>query len=245
LPPWLWEKETDLNGKCCYLTDFVQRIVERYRGIRAWQVTAASNWAGVFALADEELLWLTVRLADAVRRMDPSLEIIIGIAQPWGEYLTCQERSQSPFVFADNLMRTGLKVAALDLELIMGLAPRGSYCRDLLDVSRLLDLYALLGVPLQATLGYPSSAAADLSADPDQTAAAGYWRTGFTPEVQADWADSFARLCVCKPFVRAVHWTHFADAHAHQFPHCGLVDTGGNVKPALRKLASLRKEHLK
>jgi hypothetical protein len=246
LPHWLWEKEADLTTMCGYLSDFVERTVERYQGsIRTWQVTAASNWAGVVALADEELLWLTVRLADVIRKMNTSLEVVVGIAQPWGDYLTQQERSQSPFVFADNLMRTGLKVAALDLELKMGVAPRGSYCRDLLDVSRLLDLYALLGVPLEVTLAYPSSGAADPKADPDQKAAAGCWLSGFSPEVQAAWAAAFAKLCVCKPFVRAVHWAHWSDAQPHQLPHCGLVDSQGKLKPALNKLADLRAEHLK
>jgi hypothetical protein len=246
LPCWLWEKQTDLTSMCSYLSDFVERTVERYRGvIRTWQVTAASNWAGVMALADEELLWLTVRLAEVIRKLDPSLELVVGITQPWGDYLTQQEGSQSPFVFADNLMRTGLKLAALDLELIMGVSPRGSYCRDLLDASRLLDLYALLGVPLQVTLGYPSNTAPDAHADPDQKPAAGHWRSGFSPDVQADWAASFARLCVCKPFVRAVHWTHFADAYPHQFPHCGLLDAHNAFKPALRQLGALRAEHLK
>src|SRR5262249_38428957 len=246
LPCWLWEKQTDLSTMCSYLADFVARAVERYRSVvRSWQVTAASNWAGVIALADEELLWLTVRLADIVRKIDSSLEIIIGIAQPWGDYLTRQEGSQSPFVFADNLLRTGLKVAALDLELIMGISPRGSYCRDLLDVSRLLDLYALLGVPLEVTLGYPSSAASDPGSDADQAAVAGHWRSGFSPEIQADWVDAFGQLCVCKPFVRGVHWTHFADFQPHQFPNCGLLDACGNFKPALEKLSALRAEHLK
>lgn len=246
LPHWLWSKETDVSGMCGYLTDFVERVVLRYQGvIRTWQVTAASNWAGVIALADEELLWLTVRLAEVVRRIDPGLEIILGVAQPWGDYLTSQESSQSPFVFADNLIRTGLKLAAFDLEVIMGVTPRGSYCRDMLEVSRMLDLYALLGTPLQVTLGYPSSAAADAHADADQQVTAGYWRSGFTPEVQADWAKAFWRLCVCKPFVRAVHWTHYADAQPHFFPHCGLVDAQGKPKPALDALAALRAEHLK
>jgi hypothetical protein len=246
LPHWLWGKETDVSGMCGYLTDFVERVVLRYQSvIHAWQVTAASNWAGVIALADEELLWLTVRLAEVVRRIDAGLEIILGVAQPWGDYLANQEPSQSPFVFADNLVRTGLKLAALDIELIMGVTPRGSYCRDMLEVSRLLDLYALLGTPLQVTLGYPASAGADPHADLDQQVDAGSWRSGYSPEMQADWATAFWRLCVCKPFVRAVHWTHYTDAQPHHFPNCGLIDTLGNPKPALNALAALRAEHLK
>ncbi len=246
LPDWLWEKETDLLSICGFLTDYVAMVVERYhRQIRSWQLTAASNWAGVLASGDEELLWLTLRLAEAVRRIDPSLEIIVGLAQPWGDYLAVQERNQSPFVFADTLIRTGLKLAALDLEFIFGVSPRGSYCRDQLDVSRILDLYALLGLPLQVTLGYPSAPDKDEQAGSDQRVNAGYWRGGFSPDVQADWAEAIAGLCVCKPIVRGVQWAHFRDSEPHQFPHCGLVGAGGELKPALKRLTALRGAHLK
>src|SRR5207253_7504629 len=122
-----------------------------------------------------------------------------------------------------DLMRTGIKLAALDLELIMGISPRGSYCRDLLDESRLLDLYALLGVPIQATLGYPSSAATEMAC-PDQRVNLGNWRGAHSEITQADWASAFAAMALCKPYVRTVQWAHWSDAEPHQFPHCGLVN---------------------
>ena len=77
------------------------------------------------------------------------------MSQPWGEYMARAEHTYSPFVFADTLIRAGLKLAALDVEWVMGVTPRGSYCRDLLDASRVLDLYAMLGTPLQVSLAYP------------------------------------------------------------------------------------------
>ena len=246
LPDWLWEKETDLSALGGYLCDFVQLVVRRYQGrVRGWQVTAGSNVTGVLAVGDEELLWLTVRLVEAVRRADPQAEVVAGIAQPWGDYLAHQERSQSPFAFADNLIRTGVKLAALDLELILGVTPRGSYCRDALEASRLLDLYALLGVPLQITLGYPSAPAKETHADQDLRADAGHWRTGFSPEVQAEWAAAFTSLGLCKPYVRSMVWAHYFDGDPHQFPHCGLIDSTGKPKPALQQLTALRDLHLK
>jgi hypothetical protein len=142
-------------------------------------------------------------------------------------------------------LRTGIKLAGLDLEFIMGVSPRGNYCRDLLETSRLLDLYALLGVPIQATLGYPSSSATTELADPDQRVGLGSWRGGFSSEAQADWAASFAALALCKPHVRAVQWAHWSDAQRHAFPNCGLVDAQGREKPALQALAKLRGQHLR
>ena len=247
LPDWLWDRDTDLFSLSSMLCEFVERAdTRRYQGqIHAWQVSAGSNHAGVLATRDEELLWLTQRLADTVRKVNPQLEVIVGVAHPWGDYLAEQPRNYSPFVFADTLLRTGLKLSALELETVMGVSPRGSYCRDTLELSRLLDLYALLGVPLQLTLGYPSAVGKLAQADPDQRVGLGHWRDGYTVEAQADWAAAFTNVALCKADVRAVPWGHFAVAEPHQFPHCGLCDVAGHAKPALQQLVRLRAEHLK
>jgi hypothetical protein len=155
------------------------------------------------------------------------------------------DRTHSPFIFADTLIRSGINLAALDVEVVMGVSPRGSYCRDLLETSRLLDLYAILGVPLSVTLGYPSADQPDPVADSELSVDAGRWGDGFSNDAQARWADAFAALAVCKPFVQSVQWTHFNDAESHQFPHCGLVDAEGNSKPALDHLRLLREKHLR
>jgi hypothetical protein len=246
LPDWLWERDCDLFNLSAILCEFVERAVRRYHGqIHTWQVSAGSNLAGVLATRDDELLWLTARLADTVRKVNPQLEVIVGLAHPWGDYLAEQPRNYSPFVFADTFLRTGQKLSALELEVVMGVSPRGSYCRDTLELSRLLDLYALLGVPFQLTLGYPSDAGKLPHADPDLRVGLGHWRDGYTPDAQADWAAAFTSLGLCKPYVRAMHWAHFADAEPHQFPNCGLLDVAGRPKPALDELARLRGEHLK
>jgi hypothetical protein len=246
LPDWLWEHTTDLHTLSLRLAEFAETVVRRYQPrIRTWQVSAGSNCAGILAQRDEELIWLTLRLADAIRRVNPHLEIIVGLAHPWGDYLAEQERSKTPFIFADDLLRTGVKLAALELEFIMGVSPRGSYCRDLLDASRALDLYALLGVPIQATLAYPSSSSASDLADPDQRVNLGYWRDGYTPQAQADWAGAFAALALCKPYVRTLQWAHWSDAQPHAYPRCGLIDEQGKENPALQALVKLRASHLK
>jgi Glycosyl hydrolase family 10 len=246
LPDWLWLWERDLGSIAKFMCDYVAATVKRYRQrIRRWQLTAASNSASVLSLGEDELMWLTVRLAEVAKQIDPGLELIVGIAQPWGEYLALEDRIHSPFVFADTLVRTGLNLAALDLEFVMGVTPRGSYCRDLLEASRLFDLYGILGVPLRVTLGYPSATGVDPNADPDVRVAAGHWRDGADPEAQADWAGSFASLALCKQWVQAVHWAHVSDAEPHQFPHCGLLDADNRPKPVLHRLRELRQKHLR
>ncbi len=246
LPDWLWLWERDLPQLTGFMCRFVETAVRRYRQrIRRWQVSAASNWARCLSLSEEDLLQLTYRVGEAALAADPGIELIAGIAQPWGEYMAGADRIHSPFIFADTLIRSGLNLSALDVELIMGVEPRGSYCRDLLDVSRLLDLYALLGVPLRVTMGYPSAEGVDHEADPELHVGAGFWADGYTPSAQADWAASFASLCICKPFVQGVQWTHLSDGMPHLFPHCGLADAASAPKPVLQKLREIRETHLR
>jgi hypothetical protein len=246
LPAWLWLWERDLPSLAAFMCKFVELAVRRYRHrIHRWHLTAASNCANVLSLTEDDLLGLTYRLAESARQVDPSLELGLGVAQPWGEYMALTDRTHSPFIFADTLIRSGLNLAALDIELVMGVTPRGSYCRDLLEVSRLLDLYALLGVPLRVTLGYPSSAQIDASSDPELNVEGGHWGDGFTPETQKAWAADVAALALCKPYVQGVQWIHVRDAERHQFPHCGLFDAADQAKPALQQLRELRESHLR
>jgi hypothetical protein len=213
--------------------------------VNSWQLTSASNSAAVLSLGEDELLWLTVRLVEAARQVDSALEMTASLAQPWGEYMALEDRTHSPFIFADTLVRSGLYLSALEIEVVMGATPRGSYCRDPLELSRLLDLYALLGVPLRISLGYPAAHSNDPEADPEQRLAAGRWRQGFSPSIQADWADTFVRLALCKPYVQAVHWVHDFDGEPHLFPNCGLFDRKGEARPALGVLNNLRHQHLR
>jgi hypothetical protein len=246
LPDWLWLWERDLHSLAGFMCDYVETAIRRYRGrVRTWQLTAASNYASLLGLGEDELLWLTVRLVEAARQADPGLDLIISIAQPWGEYMALEDRTHSPFVFADTLIRSGLNLAALDVEFVMGVSPRGSYCRDLLEASRLLDMYALLGVPLRVTMAYPAAAGGDPAADPELAVAAGHWHGPVGPDTQAEWAAAFVELALCKPAVQAVLWSHFSDAVPHQFPHCGLCDGQGQPRPVLARLRELRERHLR
>ncbi len=245
LPAWLWLWERDLPRLVTFICRFVEKVIRRYRNrIRRWQLTAASNSASVLALGEDELLGLTFRLVETARQIDPGLEILASIAQPWGDYVAPADRSYSPHNFADTLIRGELNLAALDLEIVGGVTPRGSFLRDLLDSSRLFDLYAPLGVPIQLTLGYPAAMTPDRLADPDLHVGGGSWPGGFTPEGQADWLTQILSLALCKPYIRLVQWASLADDEPHQFPHCGLFDAKGEPRPVLTALRQLREQYI-
>jgi hypothetical protein len=188
---------------------------------------------------------LTAKLAETALHLNPNLDLVVGVVQPWGEYLAHEDFTYSPLVFLDQLLRAGLRFAAVDVEIVPGVTPRGSYCRDLLELARILDHYSTLGAPLQVTLGFPSSNAADPTGRSDWRVSAGVWHNGFTPEEQSLWAEQAATIALSRPFVNAVNWVHYSDAEAHQFPHCGLIDHNSAAKRSLSSLSRIRSQFLK
>lgn len=243
---WFAARTAESQSLAALICDYVQQAITRYRdSIRVWQLTAGSNLPGWLGLSINEVLYLTLQMARSAWQGSQDVELSFGISQPWGEYVARGEHPDPPFLFADALARSGMSLIALDLEIVMGVQPRGSYCRDLLDLSRLLDLYAVLGLPLQVTLAYPSSAELDPQADTRLRVGTGHWRGGFDPQIQADWASDFVALALCKPYVRAVQWAEFTDAQVHLFPSCGLLDAAGKPKPVFQRLRRLREKYLR
>jgi hypothetical protein len=244
VPQWLEKWNGDLQSLANFLYDYVESCLRRYNtDVRIWQITAGSNCSSILSLGEDRLLWLTLQLLEMARQVDPELHLIVGIAQPWGEYLAWEERTYSPFVFADTLLRSKAQVTCLDVELVMGVSPRGSYLRDLMEMSRLMDLYALLGLPLRVTLGCPSDVVPDPQA-PDyvtQTRGAG---PEWSANLQASWVKQVASLAACKPYVEGVSWSHWTDAAPHIFPHSGLLSATNAPKPALEELQRIREQHI-
>src|SRR5262249_5679901 len=149
--------QRDVNYLARLMCRFVQALVRRYHPrIRRWFLTRASNCSSSVHITEHAMLWLNLRLAQTVRQAAPHAEVVVDITRTWGVSLALEDREHSPFVFADTLLRSEINLTALEIELVMGLPGRESYLRDLLDTSRLLDYYSLLGAPLRVSLAYPS-----------------------------------------------------------------------------------------
>ena len=238
LPDWLSPGQRDVNHLARAMCRFAQVVVRRYHPrIPRWILTRGSNCSPSVQITEHAMLWLNLRLAQTVRQISPDVELLAAISRPWGDYLAVEDREHSPFVFADTLLRSEIKLAALEVELVMGLPGRESYLRDLLDTSRLLDYYSLLGAPLHVSLAYPSRLPADSKSE--TAASEGSWQEGATPAGQADWGESFASLALCKHYVQQVSWICATDVPGGSLAGCGLCDESGQPKPIVEGLGNL------
>ena len=177
-PDWLKAWAGDLPSLAAFTCDFVETVVRRYHGrVRAWVPIGGFNQADALGMTEDDRIRLAARLIEAVSRTDPKAELVLSVAQPWGDYLGEETYTYTPLVFADTLVRAGFSFAALDLELLAGPPPAGSRPRDALEVYRLLELFAVLGLPLELTTGRA-----------------------------AGWPEAAVALAVVLPQVRQVTW---------------------------------------
>ena len=246
LPPWVVEWKNDLPTLAAFMCDFLETVINRYKAdVRRWVICAGFNHTDAYGLDDDSRLRLAFRLFEAAGQIDPNLELVLSVAQPWGDYLVNENQTVSPLTFPDDLIRAGLRLSAVELEIRSGVMPRGSVPRDQLDFYRLLNLYGLLAVPLEVMLSTPSSS----NPEPMNLAGQCLWpgldNGGVGVEEQAEWGASFAAMALCTPHVRAVTWDHWSDAEPHVTPAGGLVDAHGQPKPLLSRLRTLRTSHLR
>lgn len=246
LPAWTAGFAADLPALATCMCDYLETAVNRYKGdVRRWVVCAGFNHADALGLVDDDRLRLAYRLFEAAAQVDSQLELILSVAQPWGDYLAAEDQTITPVTFPDDLARAGVRLAAVELEFRVGTRPRGSSPRDLLDAARILDVFGKLGTELEVLLSVPSEAGPDPLARPHgQSVWSPVWQAPPSPEAQAEWGAKFAALALSWPRVRTVTWDNWSDAEPHLTPNGGLLDAHGRPKPLLLRLRHLRTEHL-
>jgi hypothetical protein len=241
LPDWVYLWDDDVESLLAAAGQFVDAAVKRYRDkVDLWHVAARVNTSQVLRYSEEEKLKMVAWIVCQIKRLDPEHPLMVGIDQPWGEYQGRRAVDLSPIHFADALLRARLDLKAIFLEMNFGCFAGGTLPRSEMDVSRLLDYWALLGVPLLVGLSLPSGDGADPQARQKIEFSAGSWSLA----AQQAWAARYVPLILAKPVIQAVVWNQFEDGRPHDFPHAGLVTPQGQAKPALRALADLRAAYI-
>jgi hypothetical protein len=245
LPDWLYLWEGNFDNIMTFVGQFVEQAVARYRGsVDLWQCAARINLGQALSLTEEDRLRLAVVVVQAVRRIDAQTPAVLFFDQPWAEYMSRQETVLSPFDFADAMVRAGLGLTGLGIELNLGYAPGGMLPRNPLALNRLLDHWALLGLPLYVALTVPSSDAPDPHVKGHARPMVHVPPDGWSERAQDTYLERLVPLLLSKPAVHGVFWNALRDSLPHEWPHAGLIAADGRAKPALARLESLRRENL-
>jgi hypothetical protein len=244
LPQWLYLWENDLDRLLSFVTRQVQQVASRYTGhVHLWHASARSNIADPLPIGDDAKLRLMITAVETIRRLDQRTPIVVSFDQPWGERLSRSEPELSSLHFADALIRADLGIAGLALEINLGYAMVGTLPRDLVAINQQIDRWSMFGLPLIVFLTAPSAATADPVALAKCKCLGG--RTG-VPDIgsQVEVVQRLVPLLLAKQSVQGIFWNQLQDARPHDYPHGGLIDAAGNIKPAVGALAAIRQQHL-
>jgi len=235
-PDWLYLFEDDFTGLRSSISEYVEAAVSRYRGqVDLWQCVGRPNTVDFLSLEEEEMVQLTAHVVEQIHSLDPKTPLVVAFDQPWGEYIGRRDVDFPPIYFADALVRANIGISGLLLEINVGYQPGGTLPRDLLDLSRQLEAWNSLGVPLYVSLAVPSAEHADpLARRPDRPIEAGR-----TPKTQQAWVTRYLPMILAKPYVHGVFWSQLHDGAPHDFAHGGLFDFHRRAKPVLQSLAGM------
>jgi hypothetical protein len=184
MPKWVDDWHGDWSSMAAFACDFVEMVMVRYgERIGTWLIASGFNHEDLGGLIEDDRIRLAARLLDSARQIDRDGELIVGLARPWGEYRREPEYNYSPLLFADTLLRAGIRISGFELEIFES-GPSGGWPREPLEFVRLLDAFGTLGVSLDIALAGPAEPVA-------------------TSESRL---ASLYSVAACMPHIRSVFW---------------------------------------
>ncbi len=227
-PHWVYVLEDNFEGLLDSIHHFVETTVRRYKGqIQIWNAASGLNLPGPISLNDEQLMRVAVTILQSIRRNDPQTPAIVSFDQPFGEYLAHHRDGISPLHFADALVRSGLGMAGVGIELRIGYEALGTIPRSTLQIAQLIDRWAQLGMPMLVQLAMPASTSPDPLARRPSGLIGGSVPTAIGEVEQTRRTSAILRALLAKQFVHAIVWEGWDDTQPHLVSHAGLWDPSG------------------
>ncbi len=266
LPQWMILLGEDYESIVQAACKHAKNTVDRYRNrTQIWNCAVGLNSPNSMHWSDEEVLRMAVAVISTVRQADSRTPVVLTIEQPWSEYLRDNPRGISPLHFADALIRADLGLSGLALELAFDVWPGGSFPRDLIELSRLIDRWAMLGIPLMIHLSSPTLAASGSgcrvsdwkfrfngkthSHDPHHDPHPDHPSSESSPSAQEQGRgflppESIVQLLVSKLAVHGVVWDQLTDQFPVATSSSGVWDSCGVPKKILNDMQEIRSNFL-
>jgi hypothetical protein len=253
VPGWLYKSKDDYSKIRDAAYEYMEGLITRMKNlVTAWDVVSGLHVNQSLTLNFEQILEITRMCSMLAKKIQPIAKVLVELREPFGEYYSINPRSIPPMIYADLLTQSGTNFDGFIVKLVMGRAAIGQGARDLLQVSMLLDQYALLGKPLHILISAPSDLTHKIPVAVPNThdlnhrhfePTGGYWRRPWSSLVQSSWAEAMFQIALSKPMVESVAWSDIIDHPDIEVPGSGLINnklepqsTFGRIKAFRRRL---------
>lgn len=242
VPDWVHTLHLDVGQLAAHLARFIDQLIRRYKGMECvdrFSVIGSGNVAMLGDYSEDEWLRLSWQALDTARQVDSSLDVSLGIRQPWGEIMAGEARDHNPSNYLDTLVRSVSNISSIELEVLTGDLFGATHYRDMVDYHRLPEnFFGIIQKPMRMVIGAPASSS---SGD----TGAGGPEEGFTPGSQAEFMSRMLAIYTASPYVSEIRWHQTFDDDPGGIPGAGLFDSSGAPRPILARCAEIRSERLK
>lgn len=191
------------------------------------------NGTGHRHLSYPQQLQLTIELIQTIEDSAPDLPVMISFDCPWAERLAWSVGGNHPLQIADSLLRRGVRISMLGLDINLDYWPGGSAVRDPLQWIELIDIWSQLGLPLVVCLRGPSGEMIEEVPTGDTKIQTHHPRGSVTYEQQVRLLDTVIPMMIARPTVHGLVLQQWTDSDDPRFVGGGMIDSDGNKKPMM------------
>ena len=235
----LLEIEDFHSRKLRLMTECRQQLEQIPSTTSMIHVVSGLNGIGHRHLSYPQQLQVTVDMLRLIEESRHELPTLVSFDFPFAERLAGAVGGVHPLQIADSLMRQGLPISFLGLDINLDYWPNGSAVRDPLQWIDLIDVWAQLGLPLVICLRTPTGAENN-SVPVDIDRHVNQIRSNLTDENRIEFLNTVMPMMIARPMVQGMIWRQWSDHDDPRFPRGGLVDAEGEPKPISRVIREMR-----
>lgn len=250
--PWLDASIGGMSKSLMDLPDYIARkdywISESRRQLDSLPATTSLlhvasglNGLGHRYLSYPQQLQMTVDLLRAVEEARVELPTLVSFDFPWAERLAGAVGGVHPLQIADSLLRQGLPISFLGLDINLDFWPNGCVVRDPLQWIDLVDVWAQLGLPLILCFRVPSGAKVHDVPERVEGQQVNRPRSNLQDEQRIQFLNTVLPMMVARPTVHGLIWRQWQDKDDRRYPGGGFCDDRGNHKPVEQIIQNLRR----
>ena len=199
-------------------------------------VVSGLNGMGHRHLSYPQQTQITSDMLNLIDESQLEVPMMVSFDYPWAERLASAVGGAHPLQIADSLLRQGVPINFIGLDINLDYWPCGSVIRDPLQWIDMIDIWSQLGMPLILCFRMPINAE---TVGPNSGQLVNDVRSNLSDEQRLKLLETLLPMLIARPGVHGFVWRQWDDADDERFPGGGLYSKDGQEKEVLKILAAV------
>jgi hypothetical protein len=193
-------------------------------------VVSGLNGMGHRHLSYPQQTQITSEMLNLIDESQVDVPMMVSFDYPWAERLATAVGGAHPLQIADSLLRQGVPINFIGLDINLDYWPCGSVIRDPLQWIDMLHTWSQLGLPLIICFRMPTMAT-ETAASSGQIV--NDVRSNLVDAQRLELLSKLLPMLIARPVVHGFIWRQWNDADDLRFPGGGLFTEKNEIKPVL------------